>query len=222
MDRVASQYMERVNHFVPNLTYHSNVDQNGQAKIDIAAMAALDADGILAAQSIASAGSTTTFASTYSRTAMGQYGRAVSVVASGAATSTVTVIGRDYLGQMIKETLTLNGTTTVNGNKAFASIEQVSWGATASVTINLGWGNKLGLPFRCIYLDTELVSGAVPANAGALTAGASASTAQTATSNDPRGLYTPHASNVPDGTITHTLVMQVDRASMFGIAHYYA
>lgn len=217
VDRVASNYMSRVNYFVPNLTYHSDVAVNGQVKADLGTPVAANATGILSAQSIASAGSVTTFANTYSTDAMAQYGRNVTVVASGAATSTVTIEGRDYLGQPMQEQLTLNGTTAVAGNKAFKAIEKVTYGATAATTINVGWGTKLGLPFKMINVDTELVNKAKPGTAGTYTA---AVDTQTLTSGDSRGTYVPNSA--PNGTNAYVLVYDADKTALHGSKQFYA
>lgn len=220
--RIAEYYPQRLNVRVPDMMSHSDVGDDGQVRVDFGAPVALDADGILAAQSIATASSTSTFASTYSSDAMGRYGRRVTVVASGAATSTVTIRGRDYLNQPVTETLTLNGTTSVNGVKAFKYIDQVSWGATASTTINVGWGNAFGLPFRMMTMERELVDNLATANAGTLTAGHGAATTQTATTADPRGLYVPHTSNAPNGTLTFSVIGLADKNQLHGAAHFYS
>lgn len=223
--RTASWFMYGVNHYVEDLTFHSDVGVDGLVTVSLAAAPALDADGILDGQSIASADSTETFlfTGTDSDSWGGTYGRNVTVVASGAATSTVTVHGWDYLGQPMSETLTLNGTTPVVGVKAFFRLRMIEWGATAATTIDVGWGDRLGLPFRATstQLLGELVSGATP-TAGALTAGVAVATAQTATTADPRGYYTPHSSAVHNGTRTYQLTYFADRTSLYGAAHYSA
>lgn len=209
------------NYYVPSMKYAADVSEQGLCRVELGAPVALDADGILAAQSIATAGSTSTFASTYSEAAMGRYGRNVTVIASGAATSTVTVNGYDYLGQPVRETLTLNGANTVNGVKTFYTITSVSFGATAATTINVGWGNALGLPYRAAVTSimAERVSGAAP-TAGAIVAGAATATTQTATTADPRGTYTPHSGSLPDGTRTYDFAYFVDVDSLHGARHF--
>ena len=217
VDRVASNYMARVNYFVDKLAYHSDVSTNGQVKCDLGTPIAANATGILSAQSIATAGSVTAFATTYSPDAMAQYGRNVQVVASGAATSTVAIEGRDYLGQPMQEQLTLNGATPVLGNKAFKYIEKVSWGATAATTINVGWGTKLGLPFKMLGIDTELVNKAIPGTAGTFTA---AVDTQTLTSGDSRGTYVPNSA--PNGTNAYVLIYNADKTGLHGSRQFYA
>lgn len=71
--------------------------------------------------------------------------RNVQIVASGATTSNVTINGTDMRGGSISETLALNGTTPVLGNKAFASITSIALPTVAATTLNVGTGVKLGL-----------------------------------------------------------------------------
>jgi hypothetical protein len=209
------------NYYVPSMKLAADVSDQGLCRVELGAPVALDADGILDGQSIATAGSTSTFASTYSEAAMGRYGRNVTVIASGAATSTVTVNGYDYLGQPVRETLTLNGANSVVGVKTFYTITSVSWSGTSATTIDLGWGNALGLPYRAAVaaLVAERVSGAAP-TAGTLVVGHGAATTQTATTADPRGTYTPHASFVPDGARTYDFVYYTDVDSLHGARHF--
>lgn len=209
------------NYYVPSMQYAADVMETGDVRVTLGAPVALDADGILAAQSIATAGNTTAFAATYSNAAMGRYGRNVTVVASGAATSTVTIDGFDVYGQPMRETLTLNGTTPVLGVKAFKDVARVTYGATAATTINVGWGNALGLPYRAINtaLTGERVSLAVP-TAGTLVAGLALATTQTATTADPRGTYQPHSGVLPDGTRTYEFIYLADTDSLHGSAHF--
>ncbi len=207
-----------VNMYVPGAQFSADVGTNGQTRVEFGAPDALDADGILSAQSIAAVADVTSFANTYSDDVMGRYGRNATAVASGAATSKIGIYGRDYLGQPVYEQLTLNGATTVQGKKAFASIYKVAIeGATAATTVNVGWGDKLGLPYRTTGLDVSFEDG-VSATAGTLTNGASADTDQTGTSNDPRGLYVPNTAT--NGAHTYAAIVSVDLDALYGIAHF--
>lgn len=219
--------MRRINHYVPSLSYAKDVDTEGMTTVDIdVAPITADDDGILATQSINAAGNTSVFASTYDQNnrsiptrqaIMSKYGRNVTVVADSTATSTVTITGYDYLGQRIVEVLTLNSGTPVVGQKCFYEIDNIAWAGTASRTINVGWGNRLGVPYKLLSTQIlgELVSDATP-TAGALTAGV---TAQTTTSSDPRGYYTPQASYVPNGSRKYRFTAFVDRSNLHGSAH---
>lgn len=210
----AIPFMRGINHYVPFMQYASDVEITGATEANLGVFVAANATGILNARDIAVAGNTSVFPATYNDTVMGRFGRNVTVVASGAATSTVTIRGFDYLGQPMTEILTLNGATAVLGAKMFRHITNVAWGATAATTINVGWGTRLGLPYRAVNttLVKELVSGAPP-TAGALVAGSLPATAATATSVDARGHYTPHASFLPDGVRTYQIAYLADNVN---------
>lgn len=154
-----------------------------QAWVDAAA---LDTDGHLATQSIATAVTVTTF--TGALAGVHDFARAVQVVASGAATSTVIVTGKDQHGNTRTETLTLTGATPVIGKVAFKSLTSVYFGATAGTTVDLGSSDVFGLDYKMTE-DTvfwELEDG-VAATAGTVVAG-------TATANtDPLGTYDPNS-----------------------------
>ncbi len=215
------------NYYVPELAYAVDVGLDGICRADLGAPVALNATGILNAQSIATAGNTQTFAAAY-YTALGnpavglaRYGRNLTYVASGAATSTVTVDGQDYLGQPMRETITLNGNTPVAGTKMFWSVSNISWTNTSATTINVGWGDVLGLPYRACSADLlfELTAGAKP-TAGTLVAGVTTN-AQTATTADPRGRYTPNQAT--DGVKTYVFDFRADVESpvgLHGVRHF--
>lgn len=214
--READFLPQKINQSVPNMTYDAAVVHNGPYLANLGAPVAPDADGILDGTSIATAGSTTTFAPTYSHTSMAKYGRAVVVVANGTATSTVTVKGRDYLGQPMAETLTLNGTTPVPGKKAFKFVESVEWAATASRTIDVGWNDVLGLPFATREHGVELEDGVV-ATAGTFVTQATATA--TATTGDVRGTYDPNSAC--DGSKVFEVGLYTDRSKLHGVPQYY-
>ena len=140
------------------------------------------------AASMASGGTLTTFS------AQPVHPRNVQIVASGATTANVTINGTDIRGNAIAETLALNGTTPVLGNKAFASVTSVVLPTVAATTINIGSGTKLGLD-RAMYGATvflALVDGAadsgLPTQAYSATYGAvSSNTVITATA--PNGTH---------------------------------
>lgn len=91
------------------------------------------------------------------------------VTATGTAGSdhVLTITGEDIYGDIMKETLTLSGTTKIVGDKAFYKITNVDAAAGASGdTFDLGWGVKLGLPIflkkwndiKAQYVDDELIA----------------------------------------------------------------
>ena len=215
--RYATYFPQRVNVRVPNMAYSAGIEKDDIVPAEFGAPIALNASGILAAQSIATAGTVTTFAAAYAPTdaIMGRWGRALSVVASGAATSTVTVTGRDYLNQRMTETMTLNGTTQVNGLKAFKYIDSVAFGATAATTINLGWRDCFGFPVKMESIVVETKNAAPSANAGTFVAGLTNGTAATATNADVRGTYVP-VTVIPNGTNTFEVRFVADTSNLHG------
>ena len=186
VQRVASFRNRRYNAYVPAAGYAADAIHGAGYAVDFLTPIAAVAAGILSAQSIATAVDTTTFVSD---TADAPFGRNVTVVASGAATSNVTVYGKDYLGQPMAESFTLNGATPVVGVKAFKWIDRITAGVTAATTINVGFGGRLGLPYRMSNVLEETANGAEAA-VGTFTAGV-LTDPQTLTTGDPRGLYTP-------------------------------
>lgn len=225
----------RVSQYVPAMQYAAAVVHAAPFEVDIGPVAVADTDNILDAQSIATAGSTTTFLQDNTdpiQTALIDkypygpgFGRCLQVVASGAATSSVTVTGRDYLGQPMKETFTLNGTNAVVGVKAFKWIDKVEWSGTAATTIDLGTTDKLGLPYRARSILAEYSNG-VLASAGTFVT-PSLVDPQTATTTDPRGTYDPNTTL--DGSKVIKLIAMLNgelnssgNGGLHGLAHYYA
>jgi hypothetical protein len=217
--QVAIPGMRRINHRVDQCVYAADVGVDGITTVDIPAPPAANATGIINAQSIAAPNVSAVPATTFvPATMMGRYGRNLTVVASGAATSNVTVQGWDYLGQAVRESFTLNGATPVVGKKMFYDIAGVTFGNTAGTTINVGFGPILGVPYKVLGTQIlhELTSNLTP-TAGALVPGTDT---QTLTSNDPRGTYTPN--QVPDGVKSYRFTCVVDRNNLHGNAHVIA
>lgn len=154
------------------------------------------------------------------------YGACLSVVASGATTSKITIDGFDYLGQPVTEEVTLNGTTAVVGNKCFKYISKISIPASTAVTVSITRKLKLGLPFRTVKILSEERNGAV-SSTGVLVA--PTTSASTATSNDPRGTFnlTTYASaaHVVAVFVASDEVFTIngkEEGGIFGLPHYSA
>jgi hypothetical protein len=220
VQRTAKYQPRRVNGYVPNMAYHAGVVHAAPYEVVFGPVAVAAAASILSAQSIAVAGSTTTFlqdntdpvvAATQALYPYGPgFGRNLQYVASGAAVSTVTVAGRDYLGQRMTETITLNGATPVVGNKAFKWIDTITWGATAATTINVGTGSKLGVPFRVMNVLAEMSNKQRVATLGTL-ANPDTTDPQTALTGDTRGTYIPNTT--PDGTKVLSAIFLLDNSN---------
>lgn len=220
----SKQYMEyfpEINRYVPAMGYAGDISEGGIAQIDFGAPAVSAADNILNDQSI-NAAVTVQRASLLSYRSDARFGRNLRVIASGAATSTVDVYGRDCYGQPMRETLTLNGNTKVDGVKAFYVIDRIVFGATSSTTVDVGWNTSFGLPYKTTSVIKETADG-VTANAGTLTAPV-LTDPQTATTGDPRGRYVP--TTTPDGSKQLSIVALCDdgvnasgNGGLMGIAH---
>lgn len=208
------------NMWVPNMAYAADVAIEGKLQCLLTPIApvAASATALLNAQSINVAG-TATLAIAQTEAVFGKFGRAVQVVASGAATSLVTVHGFDYLGQGMSEQLTLNGATIVNGVKMFRRISSVVYGLTAATTINLGTLDRFGLPYAYIDAGVDFVDGAKAGSQGTYVV--APLTAQTVTSVDPRGYYIPNAASASNGSRKYTLMYEPRRNDLYGLKHFF-
>lgn len=214
--RFATHFPQRINFRVPAMAYTASIEGNDIVHNIISAPLTVDTTAYLSAQSIAAAGSTSTFNNYLATEAqLGKYGRGVQVVASGAATSTVTVTGRDYLGQRMSEVLTLAGTTVVFGKKAFRYVDLIAWTLTASTTITVGTSNIFGLQYKLKALVNEIKNNAIAANASTIVAGLATTTASTTTTADTRGTCL-FVTVVPDGTNVFEVRYVADTANLHG------
>ena len=216
-------FPRRINNYVPAMMYSADVNWNGVTRVSFGAPAAANATAIVNAQSIAVALSVDLTGAT---PIVETYGRTISVVASGAATSTLTVKGWDYLGQPINEDFTLNGATPVAGKKAFKAFQTLVINTTtAATTINIGTGGGLGLPYKALRVEWEVANGAAVA-AGTLTAPA-LTDPQTASTGDPRGTYAPttamNGTNILSAAFSFANdVNTANNGGLHGIRHFAA
>ena len=93
--------------------------------------------------------------------------RNVTLTGTSGSDHVVTITGEDVYGDVMKENLTLSGTTNIVGVKAFSKITAIAAAAGASGdTFDVGWGVKLGLPVFLKtweniveqYVDSELIA----------------------------------------------------------------
>ncbi|CAB4120922.1 hypothetical protein UFOVP4_12 [uncultured Caudovirales phage] len=145
-------------------------------------------------------------------------GRNVNVVSSNAGDTTqvVTVIGTDMYGNGMRENITCNGTTTVQGKKAFFNVTGATVSATMTGTLSVGDGAILGLPVyltNSVFIVKEIQDGA-SATAGTTVAGAGITVPATATSADVRGTYAPNSA--PDGTRSCALLVDLPEPNFYG------
>lgn len=121
--------------------------------------------------------------------------RNITMVGSAGANHVLTVNGTDEYGVVMSETLTLTADTPVAGKKAFKTITSidVAAGGQAGDTVDIGFGDVLGLPVFLpgkAFVLGESEDGVAP-TAGTVVAGVS--TVATATTGDVRGTYAPNS-----------------------------
>jgi len=210
------------NMWVSNMAYAADVGIEGKLSVLLTPYApvAASATVLVNAQSIAVAGKTSLNLRTQSQAMMGKFGRCLQVVASGAAAVAMTVHGYDYLGQGMSETFTLNGTTPVNGVKAFRRVTQISYpNAVAATTVNVGVIDKFGLPYAYLDAGVDFTDGARNGSQG--TFATPPLTDQTATSIDPRGTWAPNAAVAANGLRKYTLMYEPRRNDLYGLKHFF-
>lgn len=148
--------------------------------------------------------------------------RNVTIVGSAGSNHVVTIKGLDEYGQPVAENLTANGTTGVAGKKAFKTIRAVEVAAGASGdTLDVGWGDVLGLPFRldaAAQVVTENEDGAAASSGGTFVAGLAPNTISTATTADVRGTYDPDSAC--DGAKSFDLLIRTMNPTDIGQAQY--
>jgi hypothetical protein len=213
--QVAVPSTRRVNHRVDQCCYAADVGTDGLTTVDIPPCAAAGAVTVSNGIVIAAAGNVTPVG-VQTEFIMSRYGRQIAIAGLAGATGNATLVGFDYLGQGIKETLALAGVTPVLSKKMFKDVAFLT--VPIASTYTFGVGPILGVPYKVLHTQIlgELTSDA-PATAGALVAGVSA---QTLTSGDPRGTYTPNAA--PDGIRYYRFSCYVDRSNLHGSMHAYS
>jgi hypothetical protein len=151
--------------------------------------------------------------------------------ASSVVAMTITVHGRDVYGDLMSEEIAVaaTGTSQVDaGLKAFKSVHQItiaSAGNAESNTVDIGFGDVLGLPFRienAMRVVGFYETGALEvATLGTLVA--ADDTTPTAVTGDVRGTYNP--SDTLDGTVTFGILLRVDatdKEAAFGVDNFYS
>ena len=168
MPKQAIDYLPRlINQYVPNMEFAADV-VNGQVIANLGDPAALDADGIFdGVTADATVGGNTYDSDDYKSTFDGsstsltttagmidaKYGRCLTLVGSSGSNHVCTIYGRDYLGQLMQEQLTLSSTTVQYGKKAFKYVDSMLVAAgAAGDTCDLGWSDVLGLPYAAEQL----------------------------------------------------------------------
>ena len=114
----------------------------------------------------------------------------------GDTTQTVTSFGYDTYKMAMTETITLNGTTVVNGLKAFKYVWKVHTSASMAGNLSVGSSGILGMPVAIdaggLVGTMKVVSGVQSTDAGSFVFADRTATA-TALTGDVRGTYAPAA-----------------------------
>lgn len=129
---------------------------------------------------------------------------------AGDTTQTLTTKGLDDYGVPMTETVTLNGTTIVQGKKAFKSVISTKLSAALTTTLSVGSSTKLGVPCFVVYPGCSIldIKNKVAATAGTWLAGDSAT--PTATTGDVRGTYDPNTAPSSNTNTYESFVMVPD------------
>lgn len=186
---------------------------------------ALSATAVAAAQAVAGAGNLTiNGASASGGVATLDVARAVSIVSSSAGdtTQTATVYGTDYWGVPVVETISFNGTSTVNGKKAFKTVTRVAISAALAGNGSVGSTDIFGLPYRADNRGAVLTAwDSAFVTTGTFTAAVTTSPA-TATTGDVRGTYlVPSASDGSKILYAHILIEDNDSQNgLYGVDQY--
>lgn len=176
---------------------------------------ALAANNVCAAQAIAGAANAVingALATSGVATITDPFGRSLQFVSSNAGdtTQTVTVTGTDYLNNAMTARITLNGTTVIQGTKAFKTISQVAVSAALVGNLTVGTGDKLGLPVA--VASSNLIAHAgwnstLARDAGTFVAAVATNPATNLT-GDTRGTYQPSSATDGAKRLTLLLIMQ--------------
>src|SRR5262245_2833110 len=159
------------------------------------------------------------------------YGRTITVTPSGVPgnANQVEVVGLDYVGQPMFERFTGSAaaSTPLVGLKAFGWIlgTRLAVAATNAITFTISTGVSLGIPWKGqITTAKEGTTVMTFAQINTNQVAAVLTDPQTATTGDPRGLYTP--TTAPNGTLTYELSMIGDpsvntsnNGGLLGIRH---
>lgn len=210
--RGPDNFADRIDHYVPKMMYAADVHDDGFYKLSLGSPNVGDADAIVDGVTV-TGGVTLTSANFNGVEANGvnwestsKYGQAVRIVFSAAGTPVVQIKGFDYLGQRMQQNLTGNGTTPVNGTKAFKRITEIVVPIGVTGTIDVGTLDVLGLPYKTVAIENEIADGA-PQSAGTFVAPV-LTDPQTATTGDPRGTYNPTVTLT--GSVDVTVLAKAD------------
>jgi hypothetical protein len=151
------------------------------------------------------------YVTTYNGVAAAQPDVPRNVVAAWTGAAVITVTGYDSAGQLMTESAASG--TALTGNKAFAYVTSVTFSA-AVTAFTMGFGSKIGIPFKVISGTVAAVTVADAVDAGTLVL-RDITIPATSLTGDPKGTYTP--ATAMDGTkFLSMLLCVVDAATQMG------
>lgn len=228
----ADYYPPGINLYVPAAKYASEVSLSHKCRAILGTPTAVDVDGIhadLPANSVQDLSTFVAGAGGIGAVSDAEFGCVLQVQASGAVVTTVTLTfdGYDYLGQPVREVFALTnamGTTAQNLLKAFKRVTRIRGdGAGGAVVVDIGWGTGLGLPYKTIAIEREILNNALGTN-GTLTQPALTDPATSGT-GDPRGTYVPNGTRngvnkFELDTVVSSFVNTNNNGGLYGIRHF--
>lgn len=150
----SSVYLAGINQYVPGMQYSSSLVHGQPTEFSLGSPAAESAATLLSAQAANATANTEHAVSSTVQLADARYGRNFKLAISGnpGNSHVIEVHGFDYLGQPMLERVTgASGATGIlYGKKAFYKVTKakIITASSNAVTYNLGWGSRLGLPFK--------------------------------------------------------------------------
>lgn len=184
--------------YVKDMTHHAHIDINGETTVQFKDSVA---DG-----SVLNAATTVAASTNYDVDveSADPYGRTLTITSTDAGT--LTVVGFDYLGQVMTEEITCI-VGDANGAKAFKRVTELRAGSDLAGDVTVKAGAGYGLPFCAVELVREVVDGA-SATEGAITA--PVTTTPSAITGDVRGTYNPNTAGDGAKDISVTYVTTAD------------
>lgn len=225
-NRTPDYFPRRIDQHVPDMSYSADAVHSGPLLVNLGTPIAADPDYFLTART-ATSGAATVFLNaqfTKDSATSSPYGACVDVTSSATNTANQVLLvqGRDYLGQVMTETLLIPATaTTTTGVKAFKYLDSVRFGTGAyGGTLSVGQSNKQGLPYRTMNVGVDVENYATVGTGGTFVACLSTGTTGTATTVDSRGTWSP--GDVADGATVYQLECYADQRNIHGATAYFS
>ncbi len=227
--KTPTHFIRGINNYVPKMTGLAAVNTNMETILDFGTPVLAASAGIFSAQAVGATYLPANFLSTAGfpgGISADPWGREIVLVASGAATNVCVVTFEDYLGQLVKKNVTLNGTNPVPLGCAVKRIVSIVIPSGGASTVSCGWTDNLGLPYKASAIVSEFADGVKTGSNGTLTAPVLTDPA-TITSGDPRGLYDPQTTldgvkRIHAQMLLNNYYNASGNGGYHGIRHYYA